>query len=666
MIWVYFKLASRSFVRDKVFSLINVVGLSVSMMVCILILQYVRFELSYDHFHRQAENIYRVATKVTLQNQVINHESNTYEGISGGLKTDFPEVKASTTIHQFNSDRNFIRYERDDKKLATLQSFKALEVDSMFFYVFSFDLREGNPLVIFQKPYSAAISETLSKQCFSGDAVGKFIEIYDGEETNRYKITGVLKDVPPGSHVKFDLLTRSAPRKTNFWNGDIGFWDWTGQTYVVLNDQSETVKLEHKLAKLALSKKGLKRNKNDYGQVSTFEFQPLTDIHLFSHLQEELEVNGSGALVRALVVLALTIIFIAWVNYINLSTAISESKIKSIGVRKVVGASRFGLMMQVLTESAVFNIVSLAIALLLVHLVLPAFSNFSGIPLDYSMLYDTWMLCFVLVFIVVGTLISGLYPSVVISSFYPVGALKGKLNIGGFSLRKALVVFQFGAAVVLTITTTVAYQQLSFMRKKELGIAVDQVVIVKALNFDKETWSNAKGRYAIDSAYLTRATMFKDEIRAHAGFLDATSLSHIPGQLPNWGSEFKAESIDPEHAYRILALGIDYNFTSTFEVKLLAGRNFSPAFPSDRGNEGKRAVLINEAASKLLGFKTPEEAVHKHISTYWRADYEIIGVVNSFHQRSLKENLQPIYFMLQPRAHDYFAIRIMAEMQPPQ
>ena len=662
MIRTYVILASRNLIRNKVFSMINLLGLSVSMVVCIMILQYVGFELSYDDFHQHSQNIYRVATKVTLQNEVITHETNTYEGISKALTEEFPEVRASTSIRQFNSDGAFIRYEDPDKKLVPLQTFKAFDVDSMFFNVFSFQLLEGNTQVALQQPFSAVISETLSQQCFSGDAIGKILEVYDGTETKQYKITGVLKDVPPNSHIKFDLLTRSHPRDKNFWNGNVGFWDWGGHTYVLLNNKSDRADLENKLTKLALSKNGLKNNKDDYGQVSTFELQELTDIHLFSHLQEELETNGSGALVYALVALAIIVIIIAWVNYINLSTAISEEKIKSIGVRKVIGASRSALMLQVLTEAAVFNIVSVAIAIVLVHLLLPSFSSFAGIPLDYHALYDKWVIVFLTAFVFVSTLMAGLYPAFVIAAFNPVRALKAKLNAGNsFTLRKALVVFQFAIAVGLMITTAVAYKQLSFMRTKELGINIDQVVIIKALNFDKETWSNEEGGFTIDSTYLSKANLFKEEIRSHVGFINATSLSHLPGQLPNWGTEFKAPSIDAEKAYRLLAVGIDYDFLSTFRTKLLAGRNFSPDFPSDRGNEGKRAVVLNEAASKLLGFKTPEEAVHKHISTYWNADYEIIGVVNSFHQLSLKENLQPLYFILQPRALTYFAVNYKGE-----
>lgn len=662
MLRTYVILASRSFVRNKTFSLINVLGLSVSMVVCILILQYVRFELSYDKFHEHSKNIYRVATKVTLQNEVINHETNTYGGIINGVKEEFAEVKAATSVGEFDSDNVFIRYEDENKALRPMENFKGLRVDSSFFDVFSFPLLKSGWDVAARDPQSALVSETIANKYFEGNPIGKILETNDGEEKTEYKIVGILKDIPANSHMKFDLIIRPPLTTRDSLTRKAEFWSWGGQTYVLLHDYVAKSSLENKLNHFAASRNGLKINKDDYGQVSTFELQPLLDIHLYSHLQYELEINGSYQLVYALIVLATLIIIIAWVNYINLSTAISEEKMKSVGIRKVVGASRAGLISQVLTESALFNILSVAIAIVLVHLLLPAFSDFAGFPLDYSALYDKRILVALLGFVFVSTLLSGFYPAFVISSFYPVRALKSKAAAASnLTFRKTLVVFQFASAVALMITTAVAYQQLSFMRSTELGINIDQVVIVKAMNFEKETWSNAAGGYVIDSVYLNKSELFKQEMRSNAQILNATSLSHLPGELPNWGTEFKAPSIDIEKAYRLLAIGVDYDFLNTLQVTLLAGRNFSPDFPSDHGNEGKRAVLVNEAASRLLGFKTPEEAVHSHISTYWGADYEIIGVTNSFHQLSLKEALEPLYFILQPRALSYFAIHFKGE-----
>lgn len=649
--------ASRSISRNKMFSLVNVVGLSVSMAVCILILYYVRFELSYDDFHENAQNTYRVATKVTLQNEVINHETNTYVGVRRALLDQFSEVKASTSIGAYTSDNVFMWYENKTGEFAPVESYKAFGVDSSFLKVFSFPLFQGESAKVVEQPFSALVTQSFADRYFGGDAIGKILETFDGEDREKFTITGVLKDIPANSHFKFDVATRGSSRTKNFLNYDAGFWDWGGLVYVVMDEKSDPANVERKLSSLAVSKNGLKRNKDDYGQVSAFELQPLRDIHLNSHLLYELETNGSSILVYAMILLAGIVIVIAWINYVNLSTAISEQRSRSIGIRKVIGATRTGLIYQVLTESALLNGISMWIALMLVVLSLPEFSGFAGIPVDYSLLLNKWTFGAVACFVVMSSIMSGIYPSWFISSFASVQVLKGKLQPGNsFVFRKALVVFQFAAAVILMIAAIVSISQLTFMRSKELGITIDKVVVLKAMNFDKETWSNAAGGFVVDSAYANKVEVFKEELRKKSSIANVTTLSHLPGEVPNWGTEFKAPSIDNEKAYRLLAVGIDYDFINTLNVKLLAGRNFSPDVTTDRGNEGRRAVLLNEAASKLLGFKTPEAAVHSHINAYWGADYEVIGVLNSFHQLSLKENLAPMYFILQPRALSYYAI----------
>lgn len=381
----YLLLAGRSLIKNKLFSLINILGLSVGITICILILQFVRFELSYDNFHQNADNIYRVATKVTLQNEVINNLTNTYEGIAKALKEEFPEIKATTSISGFDSDNTFIRFEDEHQKLKPLQSFKGYNVDSSFFSVFSFPLVGGNRHTIWESTNSAVVSEAMAFKYFGGNPIGKILETNNGEEVRRYKITGVIKDVPANSHFKFDILIHSPATDKS------GFWEWCGQTYVLLQDHGDITTLEQKLNKLALAKNGLKVNKDDYGQTSTFHLQPLRDIHLYSRLLYELEGNGSSSLVYALMVLAFVIIIVAWVNYVNLATAISAEKIKAIGIRKIVGASRLGLIFQVLIESALFNVLSILIAALLAVLIMPSFANFTGIPLDFTNLFNKWV-----------------------------------------------------------------------------------------------------------------------------------------------------------------------------------------------------------------------------------------------------------------------------------
>lgn len=658
MVKSYFRIACRSLVKNKVFSLINILGLSVGLTAFILILLYVRFEFSYDNFHKNSQNIYRVATKVTLQNEIINHESNTYEGIVHALKTDFPEVAAVTVISAFNSDGTFIRYENSKKTIVPLENFSGCYADDSFFSVFSFPLVMGNSSTVLKEPYSAVVSETLASRYFNNDAIGRVLEFKDDDKKpKRVKITGIIKDAPENSHIKFDILVNVPDDETNSGNEKSGFWFWSGHAYILLTNHTVFKQIERKLDLLAQTSNGLKINKDDYGQLSTFHLQPLGDIHLFSHLESELEPGGNSILAYVLLFFGIVILVIAWVNYINLSTAISSQKVKEIGIRKIVGASKTGLTLQVLTESLLFNTLSITIALFLAWMLLPPFGDLVGGSIGFIELSDPYVWMVIFCFVIFSSILSGGYPALIISSFYPVSALKGKGGRGSnLFFRKGLVVFQFTTAIMLMVITAVAYKQLSFMQNNELGINIDQVLVIKALNFDKETWSDAAGGYVVDSEYQQQAALFKKELRDYSNIINTTSLSHLPGEMPSWGTEFKVEDIDPHKAVSLKAIGIDYDFIPTFQATLLAGRNFSSEFPSDQGNENKRAVLINETASKLLGFKTPDEAISRHISTYWGADYEIVGVVNTFHQLSLKENLTPLYFILQPRALSYFAV----------
>jgi putative ABC transport system permease protein len=652
-----FILACRNLFRNKSHTLIHILGLSIAMTVGLLILAYVRFEFSYDNFHVHADNTYRIATKVTLQDEVIAEETNTYDGIRNAVQTDLPGVQAATSIYGFDSDQLFIRYEGSDKKIKPLESFKGFNTDAHFFEVFSFPLLHGDPAQVLSREYTAVISETLARRYFDNDALGKVLTTNDGEAQYRYVITGIAKDPPPNAHFAFDLLLRAAD-PTNLTQKDNTFWTWGGQLYAVLNNQASPGNVATQLNRLAREKNGLKVNRDDYGQVSTFQLQPLRDIHLFSHLQYELDANGSGVWVYALALLALVILALAWVNYINLSTAIAAEKIRAVGIRKVMGASRTSLWIQVFTEAALYNLISIFVAITTVMIVFPYFATFVGMPQGISGWVDGNVVMVLAALAMVSTLVSGGYPAYVIASYYPVRALKGKGGQGSVTLRKFLVVFQFSMALVLTVVTVVANRQLSFMRSRELGINMDQVLIIKALNFDKETWSDSAGGYVVDETYLQKAEAFKQSLRQSALVGNAATLSHLPGQTVNWGTEFKAMAIDPDKAYRLKAVGVDYDFVKTLGLRLLAGRNFSVDIPADRGNEGHRAVLLNEAAAHRLGFKDAASAVHGHIQTYWGADYEVIGVVNSYHQLSLKENLEPLYFILRPRALSYYALQL--------
>lgn len=649
-------IAFRSFRKNRVFTVINVLGLSAGLTACILIALYVRFELSYDDFHTDAANMYRVTTTVKLENEIITRESSTYSGIIEALKNDLPDVQATTAISAFDSEGTFLRIRNSNGGVTPLTGYRGLYADESFFKVFSFPLVNGNAADLLKTPYSAVISERLAQEYFSNDAIGKILEFKDDDRpAKQVTVRGIMKDVPANSHVKFDIIV-------NLPDQDGNFWEWRGHAYLKLIEGRNPNGIEERLNALALDKNGLKIYADDYGQISTFSLQPITDIHLYSRLEDEFEPGGSGLLVYALVVFAILILIIGWSNYVNLSTAIHFQKIRQIAIRKIVGASKRTLTLQILTESALLNVVALTVAIFLSWNLLSTFSDLIGIHANALNFLDPGFWMGALVFVLISTIVSGAYPALAIVSASPVSAMKGKVHTqSNFSIGKALLVFQFTTATVFIITTITAYRQLTFMQSKELGINIDQVMVVKAFNFDQETWSDSAGGYVVDPVYKQRTLAFSDELRNLKDVVNMASLSHLPGQSPNWGTEFRVYDLDPSKGYSLKAVGVDYDFIPTLEVTLLAGRNFSREYPSDRGNEEKRAIIINETASKLLGFRNPQQAVSRHISTYWGADYEIIGVVRSFHQLSLKEDLTPLYFILQPRALPYFAIDLQTD-----
>ncbi len=647
--------AVRNLSRQRAFSVINVLGLSTGLTAFILIMLYVRFEFSYDDFHERAGDTYRIATRVMLEGETINRESTTYTGILRVLREQYAEAQAVTVVSGFDSDGTFLRAHDKDNAVTTLGNFRGCYADPMFFEVFSFPLIEGERSKVLKQSHSAVISKALAEKYFDNNPVGKILEFTDDNtDAKLLTITGVMENVPVNSHLKFDIVINmpEAPRN---------FWDWTGHCYVILNPGADPGTVASTLDAIALTNNGLKTNADDYGQISTFALQPLADIHLFSRLESEFEPGGNGMLVYSLTILAIIVLIIAWVNYINLSTAMATQKIRQIGIRKVIGATKRQLALQTFAESSLYNLVSFITALCLTWWLLPAFSTLMGIPPQAIEFGDPDLWLLFAGFFVISTFVSGAYPALVITSYYPLSAMKARgEKTDASTLRKGLVSLQFAAATMLMVLALVSYKQLTFMQHQDLGINVDQVLVIKALNFDKERWSDVHGGYVVDSSWQQRAEQFHHELREQSNILNTTSVSHIPGQMPVWGTEFKAKAINSDKAYSLKAVGIDYDFISTFQARLLAGRNFSRDFPSDRGNENRRAVLINEAASKLLGFATPQFAISKHLTTYWGADYEIIGVLNSFHQLSVKEDLTPMYFILQPRALSYYAVSFHA------
>ncbi|MDQ3277713.1 MAG: FtsX-like permease family protein, partial [Bacteroidota bacterium] len=414
-------------------------------------------------------------------------------------------------------------------------------------------------------------------------------------------------------------------------------------TYVLLKRGADPAKAEVKIAKAVQRRVG--QEYKERNESVEYKLQPLRDIHLFSNYMMEAEVNGDGRAVKFLFIISIFIILIAWINYINLSTARSIDRAKEVGVRKVLGSQREQLIRQFLFESFVVNLFAVILAFVLVLLSLPLFNSITGKNVTFSLLADSsFWLTLVLIFSG-GTLLSGLYPAFVLSSFRPIEVLKGKLarTSHGAWLRQSLVIAQFAASVALMVGTYCIYKQLSFMKNQDLGINIAQTLVVR-------------GPSVSDSTYKEKLTAFKTELLRKSGIAKIAASTDVPGHKVDWnagGIRLAGSDINQSNQYRIF--GIDYDFVDAFGLRVIKGRNFSREFGADSA-----AVLFNEAAVKQLGFDKPEDALNKRID-FWGETFTIVGVVSNHHQESLRENFDTYIYRLIPESDNYYSFKIQAD-----
>ncbi|HSF46453.1 MAG TPA: ABC transporter permease [Chitinophagaceae bacterium] len=631
----YLKLASRNLWKHRVFSAINIVGLAIGIAACLLILQYVSFELSYDQFNKNADNIYRVVNDRYQNNKLIQHGTITYSGVSTAMQNDYPEIVNHTRVLP-QGERIIINAESNVK----ISGQKGFAVEQSFLDMFDYAFVSGKPASALKEPRSIAISVSLARALFktrnidAGTILGTSVRLQsDGAP---FTITGVFEDVPLNSHLQFDFLTSYntvyegwQEAKYNFTISD--FWH-----YIQLKPGTDVKKLASKLP--AFSEKYFQGNKVS-GSVEKFYLQPLSEAHLYSDFEYEIGKTGSGTVVWGLFVISLFIICIAWVNYVTLTTARSVDRAREVGIRKVIGGTKMQLITQFMTESVLINLVSILLALVIVLIMQPSFNDLLQNELSLSYIFTRglsgYSILFTLIAIILtGIIVSGLYPSFVLSSFQPILVLKGKLSSGkkGVAFRKGLVIGQFSITVVLIVCSIVVIQQLKYINNKDLGFNMDQVLLVKPPVLTE--W---------DSSFIGRMNSFKESIKQLASVKGAASSWNVPGGDIGRSFNVRQASAASETKITVRHSGIDYDFMNVYGIKLLAGRNFTP---TDHNPDFSKLqnLIINATASKMLGFNSYEEALGK---TIVRGDEEwtVVGVVADHHQKSLQHVLEPIIFM---------------------
>jgi putative ABC transport system permease protein len=635
----YLTIALRNLRKQRFYTFINIFGLAVGIASCLIIVLFISYELSYDKYHAKASRIFRVNGEIKFG---VNHYRLAVASAPFGeaMAADFPEIE---TYVRFRSQGSFLVKAKEAD--TNIKEDRVIYADSTYFRMFTTPVLEGDPLTALNDNNSVVISETIAKKYFPGQsAVGQTL-ILDNDKL--MKVTAVYRDMPDNGHFKFDIMMSMTgldeAKSTNYLSNNFN-------TYVLLRPGTNAAALEAKLPAFVAKHFGpqlvsvlgsdfaLDKFKGA-GNILEYTLMPLTDIHLHSDKTAELAPNGDITYVYLFGAIALFILIIACINFMNLSTARSANRAKEVGVRKVMGSMRSHLVRQFLTESILVCIGSFAIAVGLAYLALPSFNILAQKSLVIPFSDPRFYGLLIAGAIIVGCL-SGVYPSLFLSAFKPVEVLKGKLATGMKSglIRSSLVVFQFTISIILVIGTLTVQRQLNYIQAKKIGFEKDQVIIVR-------------DAYALGD----RIKSFMDEAR-QLNYITSATMS---GFLPVTGSNRSDNTYWPEgkqptqeNMVGMQSWDVDNDYIKTFGMKMKEGRFFSPEFPSD-----STAIVINQSAAQK--FNLGSDAIGKRISTFSdnNADgtpdpkslvsYRVIGVVEDFHFESLKENITPLAFFLQ-------------------
>lgn len=639
MIKNYFKIAWRNIIKQKGYSAINILGLSIGIAACMLILQYVSFELSYENYHEKKDRIYRVQQDRYDNGKLSTQWAAGAYAVGNSFKDAIPEIEDYVKV----IPNGRVTAEVNNQPVKVEQIFFA---SNSFFNIFSYKILAGDKKNALKEPFTAALSETTAKKLYgTTDVVGKRMDL---NRNSNYKITLVYRDAPVNTQLKPDMLLSYETYKKwttdSSGNGPETAWVWDGcLTYLLLQKGADPKLVEKKF--IPIVKKFTDEDMKRFNAGVVYKLQPLKDIHLYSHYMMEPGENGDGKTTYLLLGIAFFIVVIAWVNYINLATARAITRAKEVGVRKAVGSQKRQLIIQFLSESALLNGIAVFLSLLIVLVAIPGFNKLSGQHLSFTLFSEPGFWAGLAGLFIVGVFFSGLYPAFVLSGFKPVEVLKGKMTSTGKGalLRKSLVVFQFTASLFLLIGTLIVYKQIQFMRSQQLGLNIDQTLVVSQPIVD------------VDSTYLQKMTTLKQELQKQSSVKAITVSSSIPGEAVRWnagGIKLVEQDESKQKQYRVIA--VDYDYLKTYGLKIIAGRAFAKEFGSD-----KRSVIFNRKGIEQLGFNKPEDALGKRID-FWGEQYTIEGVTENFHQQSLHESFEPLILRLIPEVQGYLSVKTTA------
>ena len=644
MIQSYLKIAVRNLLKRSDYSILNILGLSIGIACCLLIFQYVSFEKSYDNFPK-TDQIVRLRLDNYQDGKLDWQSAAVYPAFAPFMKKDFPEIEdycrlAVAELLLSNDQRN-IKFNDN----------KGFYADPSFISMFNIKVLKGNPSTALNGLDKIMLSTSMAKKFFGHEnPLGKTLVFRAPFSVKLFEVTGLF--IPPvHSHLVVNYLI-SYPTIGSFRRqfGDMTkpeetSWGWYQfYTYLLLKKGTDIKRLESKFPSFcdryinSLEWKKAYRTRNEVYLI------PLKDIHLHSHYMQEAEANGNEHAVSFLFLLALLIVGIAWVNYINLSTGRSLERAKEVGVRKAIGATRGKLIMQFFAESILLNLVSLILALLIAYLAAPWFSSLTGgITPKHFYLKTSYVTLLSIIFIA-GLFLSSAYPAFILSGFKPVTALKGifKNSAGGLAIRKILIVVQFAISAVLIAGTIIVYQQVNYMRSQPLGINIKQILILEGAGS------------VSDSIYQTTFQPFKEAVLQLPAVKNIAASTSIMGEENFWSNEVARANASNARPVNLDFLGVDYDFIPGYEIKMAAGRNFSKDFSSD-----SNAAILNETAVRMLGFKNAQEAINQKLGS--DSGRMIIGVVKDYHTEALKKMIDPQLMILRLNARNKYSLKIESQ-----
>jgi putative ABC transport system permease protein len=625
----YLKIAFRNLWRHKVFSFINIMGLTVGMTACFLIFLYIKFELSYDSFHSKGDRIYRIICDIKTPTEVLKAGGPAW-AVPPNAKDEFAEIASFTRIA---TDNVLIR--KGDVKF---QEEHSLWADSSFFEIFDFKLVKGNPHTALKDPFSVVFSETAAKKYFGNEnPLGKTLLITG--EARPATVTGIMKDIPENSQIKGDVVL-SMSTIVKQWNNtlDSQWSNYGSQAYVLLTPNANAKKLESRFPAFLEKRNGTEMKKNQ--MFATLFLEPLKDVYLRSTRDGSNTGNINNVYIFSIV--AVFILLIACINFVNLTTARSAERAKEVGIRKVVGAARSQLARQFIGESVIICCIAFILAVGLSALLLPLFNQLAGKTISTGILDEGRYLIILFVAALGIGLIAGIYPALVLSSFRPVVVLKGRFATGsrGILLRKGLVVAQFSISIALIIGTIVVYNQMKYMRSRELGFSKEQMMVI-----------DTNGDPGKDA--------FNQTIKSIPAVKATALSSSVPGTSnPGAYSEIENKKGDLQIANLDLYF-VDFDYIPLYKIKLLAGRAFSREF----GTDTTQAMVLNEAAIKMFGYHTPEEAIGRRFKQ-WGREGKIIGVIKDFHFRGLQKPIKPLSMRIEPGGNNLVSVNVSATNLP--